>query len=318
MDEGHAPAPLVLRLFRRVHPARLAFAAFGQAAAAFPAWQRLLRARLRAAAGLPGGGFRPLAVRCPGPWRQRSWRAFPWLEPQRRAGVGGVHRGPQAFCRGAVVCRRPQFWRGPDQPDAGPAAATVSARGAARSGVVHPGDDRGHGAVRRGRPEPAQYLGEQGAQASPRVAGSRGGACRAAWPRDVPRLARRRLLRLYQSCLEGHRGGRRVEVPAEPRGGNLLLLPQATVAVAGQGDDADPGALWPAQLPLRRQVGGALVRQQSAHSCPGGGWRALLYAGAAAGYGRAGRQLPPAVQLRYRARPKGARWLALPELDQAA
>ena len=51
------------------------------------------------------------------------------------------------------------------------------------------------------------------------------------------------------------------------------------------------------------QVAGALVRQQSAHSCPGGGWRALLHAGAAAGYGRAGRQLPPAVQLRCRTRP---------------
>src|SRR3990167_1145254 len=125
LDSAHAIASLVPRLQRRLYPAWLALAAFGQAAAAFSPWQRLLRAGLYALAATPGRGFRPVAVRCPGPWRHGPWRPLPRLEPQRRTGPGGLCRGTQGLCRGAGVCLGPQLRRGADQPDAGPATAAV-------------------------------------------------------------------------------------------------------------------------------------------------------------------------------------------------
>src|SRR5690606_41341075 len=60
VDTAYEAAILVPRLFRRLHPARLAHPAVRQAAAALPAWQRVLRPRLRAAAAASDRAFRPV------------------------------------------------------------------------------------------------------------------------------------------------------------------------------------------------------------------------------------------------------------------
>ncbi len=118
--------PLVPSDIGRVRPARLAQPARRATAAALPARQRLLRAHLRAAAAPVGGGLRPLAVRCPGPWRQRPRRPFPRLEPQRRTGRGGLPGRPCALRRGAGAGLRAQFRRGAQRPDAAPPSRSCS------------------------------------------------------------------------------------------------------------------------------------------------------------------------------------------------
>lgn len=56
-------------------------------------------------------------------------------------------------------------------------------------------------------------------------------------------LDRRGAVGLRGICAEGERRRSRAEVPAKPRSGDLQLLPQAAVAVAGQDHHADPRAL---------------------------------------------------------------------------
>ncbi|MGC8383167.1 alpha/beta fold hydrolase [Pseudomonas aeruginosa] len=75
------------------------------------------------------------------------------------------------------------------------------------------------------------------------VARSRSRLRRLARPRYLQGLDRRGAVGLRGICAEGERRRSRAEVPAKPRSGDLQLLPQAAVAVAGQDHHADPRAL---------------------------------------------------------------------------
>ncbi len=227
----------------RFHPARLAQRTERQAVAAFPPWQRLLRPHLRTDAASVGGGFRPLAVRHPGPRRKRPRRSLPRLEPQRRDGGGGLRGRARSLWRCPATGLRAQLRRRPQQPRPGPPSHPVRPRRAARPGTVHPGDDRRDGTFRDPRPAIARQPGEEGAPAPQPVARSRSRLRRLARPRYLQGLDRRGAVGLRGICAEGERRRSRAEVPAKPRSGDLQLLPQAAVAVAGQDHHADPRAL---------------------------------------------------------------------------